>query len=140
MHPSSPNAAGSDGLRMLIADDDRDAAETLAMFMEMEGHSVHLAHDGAQALALAQRVQPHVSILDIGMPRLDGHSVAQGLRASVRGTRMLILALSGQDPPTDRERSQQAGFDHHFVKPVRLSELQACIARWLETGGDEHLG
>jgi CheY-like chemotaxis protein len=118
------------GLLMLIADDDRDAAESLVLLMELEGHTVHLAHDGEEALAVAQRIRPQVSILDIGMPALDGNSVARRIREALPGARMLIVALTGRERPEDRQRSADAGIDHHFIKPVVLSELHRCIARW----------
>jgi CheY-like chemotaxis protein len=115
---------------MLIADDDHDSAEALVLLMELEGHTVHVAHNGAEALAVALRVRPQVSILDIGMPALDGNSVALRLRESLPDTPMLILALTGRERPEDRQRSSASGFDHHFVKPVVLSELHRCIANW----------
>lgn len=118
------------GLCMLIADDDRDAAESLVLLMQLEGHTVHLAHDGEEALAVAQRIRPQVSILDIGMPSLDGNSVARRIRDSLPGMPMLILALTGRAQPEDRQRSADAGFDHHFIKPLVLSELHRTIARW----------
>lgn len=118
------------GLLMLIADDDSDAAESLLLLMEMEGHKVHLARDGEEALALAKRIRPQVSILDIGMPAMDGNSVARRIREALPGERMLIVALTGRERPEDRQRSAAAGFDHHFIKPVVLSELHRCIARW----------
>ena len=79
---------------------------------------------------MALRVQPQVSILDIGMPALDGKSVARRLREVLPGTPMLIVALTGRERPEDRQRSSAAGFDHHFIKPVVLSELHRCIAHW----------
>ena len=129
MNDASPPSPGP-GLCILLADDDHDAAESLALLLQLEGHSVHVAHDGNEALALAQRIRPQVSILDIGMPALDGNSVASRLREP--GTRMLILALTGRERPEDRQRSAAAGFDHHFIKPLVLSELHRCIARWRE--------
>lgn len=129
-HDSIPSPGR--GLRMLIADDDRDSAESLVLLMELEGHTVHLAYDGEEALAVAQRVQPQVSILDIGMPALDGNSVARRLREAMPDSPMLIVALTGRERPQDRQRSSEAGFDHHFIKPVVLSELHRCIAHWRE--------
>lgn len=134
LEASVPFPAPGAGLRMLIADDDRDAAESLVLLMELEGHTVHLAHDGAEALAMAQRVRPQVSILDIGMPSLDGNSVARRIRESLSGMPMLIVALTGRAQPEDRQRSADAGFDHHFTKPLVLSELHRTIERWREAG------
>lgn len=118
------------GLRMLIADDDHDSAESLVLLMELEGHTVHRAHDGEEALAVAQRIRPQVSILDIGLPSLDGNSVARRMRESLPETPMLIVALTGRAQPEDLRRSAAAGFDHHLVKPLVLSELHRCIALW----------
>lgn len=131
MNDASLPTPGS-GLCILIADDDHDAAESLSLLLQLAGHTVHIAHDGHEALALAQRIRPQVSILDIGMPAMDGNSVASRLRESLPGARMLIVALTGRERPEDRQRSAAAGFDHHFIKPLVLSELHRCIARWRE--------
>lgn len=124
---------------MLIADDDPDSTESLMLLMEIEGHTVHRAHDGEEALAIAQRIRPQVSILDLGMPSLDGHSVARRLRESLPGAPMLIVALTGRSQPEDLRRSTAAGFDHHFTKPLVLSELKRCIANWREGGAATRL-
>lgn len=129
-----PVPAPDPGLCILIADDDRDAAESLVLLMELKGHTVHLAYDGEEALAMAQRVRPQVFILDIGMPNLDGHSVARRLRESMPGLPMLIVALTGRAQPEDRQRSAAAGFDHHFTKPLVLSELHRTIECWRDRG------
>ncbi|WP_439587942.1 response regulator [Hydrogenophaga sp.] len=130
-----PGSTPGSGLCMLIADDDRDSAESLVLLMELHGHTVHLAHDGEEALAVAQRIRPQVSILDIGMPQLDGHSVARRIRESLPGMPMLIVALTGRELPEDRQRSAEAGFDHHFIKPLILSELHRYIQRWRDGDG-----
>lgn len=127
------SAAAGPGLQMLIADDNQDAADSLALLLGLKGHSVHIVHDGQQALALARRIRPQVAILDIGMPLMDGHRVARGIRESLPG--MLIIALTGRREPGDLLLSKAAGFDHHFTKPVALDELLDCIERWRRRGG-----
>ena len=112
--------------RVLIADDNRDAAESLAMLLRMDGHEVTLAYDGPQALALLAQSQPEVALLDIGMPGLDGYEVARRIRQAPLGHRITLIAVTGWGQDRDKTQALQAGFDHHFTKPVdpsRLSEL-----------------
>jgi len=113
--------------RILIADDNADAASSLAMFLEMAGHQARIATDGAQALALFDELQPDVALLDIAMPVVDGLAAARALRSRPAGRRLLLLALSGFGQDADRQRSADAGFDAHLVKPVDLARLQAII-------------
>jgi PAS domain S-box-containing protein len=112
--------------RVLIADDNRDAAESLAMLLRMDGHEVTVAYDGPQALALLAQAQPEVALLDIGMPGLNGYEVAQRIRQSPLGRHVKLIAVTGWGQDRDKAQAHQAGFDHHFTKPVdptRLSEL-----------------
>lgn len=127
--------AGS-GLRLLVADDNRDAAESLALLMEVDGHTVHIANGGQEALEMAQRLRPDACILDIGMPGMDGNAVARGLREALPGQRMMIVAVTGRSHEGDRARSLAAGFDLYFTKPVPLGALMGSLARWRD-GGDE---
>ena len=122
-------------LRLLVADDDRDGAALLAMFMRGEGHRVHLAYDGETALAMALCLRPDVAILDLGMPGMDGLSVARQLRTELTGTRMLLLAVTGRGEVEDQMQTRAAGFDHHFVKPANPVDLRACIADWCQRNG-----
>jgi CheY-like chemotaxis protein len=109
----------AEGLRVLIVDDSRDAAESLAMFVGMAGHDARAAFDGASAIALGQSFRPHVVFLDIGMPVLDGYATARKLRESDWGREAALYALSGYGRDDfRRRRSQDAGFDRHFVKPI----------------------
>jgi signal transduction histidine kinase/ActR/RegA family two-component response regulator len=119
-------------MKVLIVDDNRDAAETLCMVVEMGGHEVHLAHDGVSALRIAVAHQPAVVFLDIGMPGMNGYEIASKLRA-LRGWqhRTLLVALTGWGSEEDRARSLAAGFDVHLTKPVDLREVQ----RMLSLGG-----
>jgi PAS domain S-box-containing protein len=113
---------------VLIADDNADARESLAALLEMGGHTVHVAPDGQQALALAERLQPDVAILDIGMPLLNGYDVALRIRASAWGQRMQLIALTGWGQAADQERARHVGFDHHLTKPLDLAQLEGLIA------------
>lgn len=121
-------------MRLLVADDNRDAAESLALLMEVDGHTVHIANDGSEALEMAQRLRPDVCILDIGMPGMDGNTVARCLRDALPDQRMMIVAVTGRSHEEDRARSRAAGFDLYFTKPVSLSGLMGSIAQWRDAG------
>ncbi|UUX94741.1 ATP-binding protein [Aquabacterium sp. J223] len=114
---------------MLVADDNRDAAESLAMLLEADGHRVRLAFDGEQALAEARAFGPRVLLLDLGMPRLDGFAVARALRADEAMREVVLIAMSGYGQRSDRQRSRDAGFDAHLLKPADLAEVYATITR-----------
>jgi CheY-like chemotaxis protein len=114
--------------RLLVADDNRDAADTLGMLLEMKGYDVRVAYDGRGALALAQEFRPSVVLLDIGMPDLSGYEVARALREKPWGGALLVIALTGWGQDSDRQRAQDAGFDWHLTKPVDPDALQALIA------------
>jgi len=128
--PADPLQAQPAALRVLIADDHVDAAETLAMLVGLEGHAVEVACNGQDALMLARRLRPDVAILDIGMPGLDGHAVAHRIRQTQAGASMLIVALTGRGDVEDKERARVAGFDEHFTKPVDPALLLGCIRAW----------
>ena len=113
--------------RILIVDDSKDAAESLAMLLSLSGHHVRLAHDGVQALAMADVERPEVILLDIGLPGIDGYEVCR--RARQAGlTDALIIAMTGYGQERDRQRSMEAGFDTHTVKPVELDHLMELLA------------
>jgi signal transduction histidine kinase/DNA-binding response OmpR family regulator len=114
--------------RVLIVDDNMDTAESLAMLMRIDGHEVQTAHDGPAALKTCQSFLPEVVLLDIGLPNLDGYEVARMLRKQPQGHGVILAALTGYGNEEDRCRSQQAGFDHHLVKPVRLEALRRLMA------------
>ena len=105
-------------LSVVIADDNRDSADSLKMLLELEGHAVQTAHDGAQAFDLVEHVKPRVVLLDIGMPKLNGYEVAAKIRTQPWGVRVKLIALTGWGQSQDRERAMAAGFDHHLTKPV----------------------
>ena len=114
--------------RVLVVDDNEDAAESLAALLRIFGHEVGVALDGEQALALAPELRPDIVLLDLGMPRMDGHEVARRMRAAPWGGAMKIVALSGFGDSSDRDRSLEAGCDDHLVKPVSPTDLQSILA------------
>jgi signal transduction histidine kinase len=120
--------------RILIVDDNRDAAEALAVLLQELGHRVRHVHDGEAALALAVEFHPQVVLLDIGMPKLNGYDTCRLLRARPNGNVVAIFAVSGWGQPEDLVRSQAAGFDRHFVKPIDMNEVLLAIKERLEAG------
>ncbi|HZZ93911.1 MAG TPA: response regulator [Usitatibacter sp.] len=111
--------------RVVIADDNQDAADTLAMVLEAQGFSVSTAYHGREALDLVNRVQPDVAILDIGMPGVSGYDVARALRQA--GSVTLLVAVTGWGSAQDVQRASGAGFDHHFTKPADPKLLISLI-------------
>ena len=124
--PDSPAAhVERDGIRVLIVDDNVDAAEMMAASLELFGHTTRVAHDGPAALKIVEQFAPDIALLDIGLPVMDGYEVARRLRESPRFMR--LVAVTGYGQSTDRQRSEAAGFDAHLVKPVSVDELEAVI-------------
>jgi len=119
----------SAGRRILVADDNRDAAESLAMLLEMAGHEVRVAHHGRAALAVAQAFRPDTALLDIGMPEMSGYEVAQALRNEPWAVGIRLIALTGWGQDSDRRRALEAGFDHHLIKPVDPDQLAGMMVR-----------
>jgi two-component system, chemotaxis family, CheB/CheR fusion protein len=115
------------GQRVLIVDDNSDAAATLAMLLQMEGHRVTTAADGQGALAAFASADPQVVLLDIGLPDLDGYEVARRLRASDAGQNVLLLAVTGWGQVEDKQRAVEAGFDDHLTKPVDSAFLSRLL-------------
>jgi CheY-like chemotaxis protein len=113
--------------RILVVDDNRDAAESLGMVLQFLGADVRIARDGSEALQAYEAYEPSVIFLDIGMPGMDGYEVARRIRQR-NGARPAIVALSGWGQEQDRRRAREAGFDHHLVKPAELGALQALFA------------
>ncbi len=114
--------------RVLVVDDNPDVAESLGMVLRCWGHDVHLAHDGPEALTTARRLRPEVVLLDIGLPGMDGYEVARRLREDGAPEAMLLVAITGYGQEDYRRRSEEAGFQHHLVKPVDLTELNRLVA------------
>jgi len=121
--------------RVLVADDNEDSAETMAMLLQALGHEVCIAHDGAQALEQARAFRPDVALLDIGMPRVDGYEAARRLRAEEWGRALVLVALTGWGQDEDRRRSEEAGFDRHLIKPVDIDALQEVLRTAGGSGG-----
>jgi two-component system CheB/CheR fusion protein len=113
---------------VLVIEDNVDTAETLRDSLSLDGHEVHVAHDGRSGIALARRVHPQVVICDIGLPELDGYQVAKALKSegALRGA--YLIALSGYAQPEDRQRAADAGFDAHAGKPVDPLRLGQMVA------------
>lgn len=115
--------------RVLVADDNEDAGESLAMLLRLDGHEVQVANNGTEAVALFDRMNPDVAILDIGMPGLSGYDVASRIRSRKTGRHVMLIAVTGWGQETDKARASQAGFDHHFTKPVEPEALSALLAK-----------
>jgi len=113
--------------RILVADDNPDAAESLTLMLGMAGHETRLAKDGDEALAIAREFQPDTMVLDIAMPGLSGHELARAIRAEAWGRTVLLIAASGWGQTVDKERSKAAGFDHHLVKPVAFEAIEKLL-------------
>jgi signal transduction histidine kinase len=122
-------AAAMAARRILIVDDNAEAADMLGALLRIAGHEVALAHDGPAALEVARDFAPHLALLDLGLPVMDGYELARRLRLLEACSATLLVALSGYGQPDDRQRSAAAGFAHHLVKPVKLATLEALFAR-----------
>jgi CheY-like chemotaxis protein len=110
-----------------VVDDNRDAADSLAVLLRILGAEVDTAYDGASALEKIRRDRPAAVFLDIGMPQMDGYEVAAQIRGAPQHQEIILVALTGWGQEEDRRRSQQAGFDHHLVKPPDLEALRAVL-------------
>jgi PAS domain S-box-containing protein len=126
--PADKARARLPACRVLVADDNRDAARVLELLLRAHGQDVHVAHDGAEAVERARLLRPDVVLLDLGMPVLTGYEAARRIRAEVWGRDMLLVALTGWGQEEDRVRTKSAGFDQHLVKPVSAAKLQELLA------------
>ncbi len=127
--PAAPSEAQPQApRRVLVVDDNRDAAESTALLLSTLGAQVQVVYDGASALDVARQWMPEVVLLDIGMPGMDGHQVARSLRAQVGACVPFLVALTGWGQAQDRERTRHSGFDHHLVKPVEMKTLQRLLS------------
>jgi CheY-like chemotaxis protein len=120
---------------VLVVDDNRDAAASLAMMLSLDGHDTRTAQDGLEGLELAEAFRPEVILLDIGMPKLNGYDVCRRIREQPWGKGIFIVAVTGWGQEEDRRRSQEAGFDRHLVKPVDSVALAKVLAE-LKSGAD----
>jgi signal transduction histidine kinase/CheY-like chemotaxis protein len=140
--PIKHHAAGSacaqapalpDPRSLLLVDDNLDAVESLAMLLEMDGHSVHVASNGQAALRLAEEIGPDAAIVDIGMPGMNGYEVARRLRSTAWGQKMTLIALTGWGQPEDQRQAFAAGFDHHCTKPADIADLLEMLVEGRES-------
>jgi CheY-like chemotaxis protein len=127
--PSGTRSANSRALRVLVVDDNADAAESLASLLELSGHDTRVANDGEQAVRTAHEFRPEIVFLDIGMPGKDGYEVARELRDSADTREAVLVALTGWGAKDDRARSRRAGFDHHLTKPAGLAAVDGLLAQ-----------
>jgi CheY-like chemotaxis protein/two-component sensor histidine kinase len=124
----SPSAEAAVSKRVLIADDNLDAAESLQLWLQLAGHDVQIAGNGMEALRVAAEFKPDVALLDLGMPGLSGFDVARRIRDSAWGSDMVLVALTGWGQDEDRKQSAEAGFDHHLTKPIAPEAIESLIA------------
>jgi signal transduction histidine kinase/CheY-like chemotaxis protein len=120
--------------RVLIAEDNADAAEMMQMMLRFKGHDVRVARDGVEAVAIATSFEPQIAFLDIGMPVMDGYEAARRIRR-ILGARILLVALTGWGQDEDKRRSHEAGFDHHVTKPPEPETVERLIARCADGDG-----
>jgi DNA-binding response OmpR family regulator len=113
---------------VLIADDNRDGAECMQLYLQMQGHEAHVAFNGGDALQLAQRIKPEVAVIDIGLPDMSGYDLAQRIREETWGRGVLLIALTGWGQDSDKLRARAAGFDRHCTKPVDPAELERLFS------------
>jgi CheY-like chemotaxis protein len=118
----------SSDLRILVVDDNRDAAESLAMLLTAMGNNVQTAHDGEEAVAAAGKFRPDVVLCDIGLPKLNGYEACREMKAWAWDEKMILIAVTGWGQEDDRRKSAAAGFDHHMVKPVDPQALMKLLA------------
>lgn len=119
------------GWRILVVDDNEDAAATLAVLLHLAGHQTHVAHDGLAALAAAAACRPDVVLLDLDLPKLSGHEVGRRLRAQPGGHGLALVAVTAMDQELHRQESRRSGFDAHLVKPVEFNELERVMQQLL---------
>jgi CheY-like chemotaxis protein len=125
----------AEACRVLVIEDSVDAADTLRMLLELRGHTVEVAYGGLQGVEVAATFQPDLVLCDIGLPGLDGYQVAVALRQNPALREARLVALSGYDDDSDRERSREAGFHAHLPKPIDLSELTSLMSGLKRTAG-----
>jgi CheY-like chemotaxis protein len=122
------SSAGS-GMRVLVVDDNVDAASSLGRLLKLRDHEVHLAHDGPAALTAADEFRPDVVLLDLGLPQINGYEVARRLRQADPQNKLLLIAVSGYGGEANRLQAEEVGFNHYFVKPLDVEDLLKALAR-----------
>lgn len=126
----APELSGHRPLRVLVIEDNSDAAETLGDLLRLFGHEAEVALSGPAGLEAARRLRPHVILCDIGLPGMDGYAVASCLRSEPATRAAHLVALTGYGRDSDRQRTQEAGFDLHLVKPLEPLELKRLLEEW----------
>ena len=125
-----PNARPPESRRVLVVDDNEDAADSLATLLDVVGYQVKVAYDGPEAIEAADAFRPDAALLDIGLPHLSGYDIARHIRGT-RGQEVLLVAITGWGAEEDRRRAREAGFDHHFTKPADFDRLLELIGQEL---------
>jgi CheY-like chemotaxis protein len=128
IHETDPTREDTSPLRVLIVDDNRDAAILMGRLLRTLGNDVHVVHDGFSALEAAEEFRPEAVLLDIGLPEMDGYDTARMLRELPACKGITIIAVTGWGQEEDREKGRQAGFDHHVVKPADSSTLVQLLS------------
>jgi len=123
--------------RVLVVDDNEDAADSLATLLGVMGYEVRTAYDGPEAITAADEFQPAVALLDIGLPQLSGYDIARHVRQR-RGNEVLLVAITGWGQEGDKLKAREAGFDHHFTKPADFGVLLELIDRELKQRATQH--
>jgi signal transduction histidine kinase/CheY-like chemotaxis protein len=130
-----PRARDGEHRRILVADDNADAADSLAAMLRLSGYDVAVARDGEEALALAGEFRPALALLDIGMPKMSGYEVARRIRAAAWGQAMALVAVTGWGQEEDKRRAADAGFNRHLTKPLDAGRLDEVLRQYLEASG-----
>jgi PAS domain S-box-containing protein len=130
MQPKTTQTITRARCKVVVADDNRDAAASLALLLEISGYEVHLAHSGREALDIGMREHPDAFVLDIGMSDLNGYDTARRIRLEAWGQHVLLLAVTGWGQHDDKERARAAGFDQHFTKPVDPNDLERALVEY----------
>jgi PAS domain S-box-containing protein len=125
--------------RVLVVDDNRDSALSMAMMLRLKGNEVWTAHDGFEAVDAAEKIRPQVILMDVGMPRLNGYEATRRIREQLWGEPMVVIALTGWGQQGDKARAQEAGCNGHLVKPVNLSDLEKLLAEIIGDHGSRSL-
>jgi len=126
--PAGTPTTKSGPIRILVVDDNRDSADSLGLLLELVGNEVRVVHDGQAAVDAANEFQPRVVLLDIGLPTLNGYEAARKIREQPWSKQAVMIAVTGWGEDVDRQRSREAGFDHHLVKPLDFDALTALLA------------
>lgn len=131
LESTSSESSQSTARRILVVDDNRDSAFSLAMLLNLTGSETHTAYDGLEAVAEAERFRPDAILLDIGLPKLNGYEAARKIREQPWGTGIVLIALTGWGQEDDRRKSAEAGFDAHIIKPIDHEALNKLLAELL---------